>query len=374
MNKKIKLILSMFMALFFVTGCGEKENYFEIAKEKMSKIKNYSMDVKFDIGVKTDGVSLEIPVNLDCDIDIENKLTKMVLSVNFMDNKVKTTTYADSNNDDYIIQYTSEDNENWIKSEKENKNKKDNSINIIDASDIELVNSKDDKYYIYEAVISKEKLMKSFGDINTEGVIDSIEIKDDIKFKYYINKKTKYVEKITGDLKEIANFTNNSEIEMELSKLDLEINLSNFNSIDKIKLPKNQTTKAESDTMVCNYEVKKDDYKLTGIYTVEYEDNYVTNVKTTEIIDSNNDSILQSFKTQISSTYSPYDELEYYNYDIELSDNVLTSTTNIDYTKIDMDKMTTIDSSIEKILVDGKININTMKAVYTTMGAKCTLK
>ena len=111
MNKKIKLILSMFIALFVVTGCGEKENYFETAKEKMSKLKNYSMDVKFDIGVKTDGVSLEIPVNLDCDIDIENKLIKMVLSMNFMDNKVKTTTYADSNNDDYIIQYTSEDNE-----------------------------------------------------------------------------------------------------------------------------------------------------------------------------------------------------------------------------------------------------------------------
>ena len=374
MNKKVKLILSMFIALFFITGCGEKENYFETAKGNMSKLKNYSMDVKFDIGVKTDGVSLEIPVNLDCDMDIENKLTKMVLSMNFMDNKVKTTTYADSNNEDYIIQYTSEDNENWIKSEKENKNEKNDSINIIDVSDIELVDSKDDKYYIYEAVISKEKLMNSFGDFDTEEVIDSIEIKNDVKFKYYINKKTKYVEKITGDLKDIANFTNNSEIEIELSKLDLEIIFSNFNSIDEIELPKNQITKKESDAMVCNYEVKKDDYTLTGIYTVEYEDNYVTNVKTKEIINSNNDSILQSFKTQISSTYSPYDELEHYNYDIELSDNVLTSTTDIDYTKIDMDKMITIDSSVEKILVDGKININTMKAIYTTMGAKCTLE
>ena len=77
MNKKAKLILSMFTALFFITGCGEKENYFETAKSNMSKLKNYSMDVKFDIGVKTDGVSLEIPVNLDCDMDIENKLTKI---------------------------------------------------------------------------------------------------------------------------------------------------------------------------------------------------------------------------------------------------------------------------------------------------------
>ena len=74
----------------------------------------------------------------------------------------------------------------------------------------------------------------------------------------------------------------------------------------------------------------------------------------------------------MENIYSNFDNIEHYNYNVEIDGNTLTSTTDIDYTKIDMDELLAIDSSIEQLLNDNdKIGLDNITQVYETAGATC---
>lgn len=70
--------------------------------------------------------------------------------------------------------------------------------------------------------------------------------------------------------------------------------------------------------------------------------------------------------------YLPYENLEHYNYSVEIEGNTMISIVDIDYSKIDTDKMIEIDSANSQIINDGKLKLSIIENMYESIGATCT--
>lgn len=106
-------------------------------------------------------------------------------------------------------------------------------------------------------------------------------------------------------------------------------------------------------------------------YNIKYKGDYVEVVKTEEKVTSDDKNVLETYKTTIEKTYSPYKDVEHYDYSVDISGNTLISKTTIDYTKIDTNKMIEIDSANGSIIKDGKIKVEDIKSMYESIGATC---
>ncbi len=77
------------------------------------------------------------------------------------------------------------------------------------------------------------------------------------------------------------------------------------------------------------------------------------------------------YKEAVEATYTPYSKIKGYDYTVEIKDNVLTSTVDANYKKIDMDEFKKVDESIEGLLSKNKIKLDLLKATYALTGATC---
>ncbi|MBP3920271.1 MAG: DUF1307 domain-containing protein [Bacilli bacterium] len=123
--------------------------------------------------------------------------------------------------------------------------------------------------------------------------------------------------------------------------------------------------------MTCKRTANQTGVSMDLSYNVSYKNNVVTKVESIEKITSENDDVLETYKDQIEKTYAPYKNIEYYDYNVTIDGNTLTSKADIDYSKIDTDKMIEIDSANGQIIKNGKINIDTLKSLYESIGATC---
>ncbi len=124
-------------------------------------------------------------------------------------------------------------------------------------------------------------------------------------------------------------------------------------------------------SMTCTRTMEQNGIKTSLRYNVEYNDDYVTRIKTVETVETDNTDILDTYKEQFESSYSAYQNIDYYEYNIEINDNKLTSTLDVNYEKVDTDKLIEIDSNNSQIIKDGKINIDDIKTLYENLGATC---
>ena len=125
------------------------------------------------------------------------------------------------------------------------------------------------------------------------------------------------------------------------------------------------------ESMTCTRTMNQNGIKTSLKYNVEYEGDYVSRIKTVETVETDDTDILNTYKDQIESLYSPYKDVEYYNYSVDVSGNTLTSKTRIDYSKIDTDKLIEIDSANASLIKDGKIKIDDIRTMYESTGATC---
>lgn len=124
-------------------------------------------------------------------------------------------------------------------------------------------------------------------------------------------------------------------------------------------------------TMSCTRTMDQNGIKTSLIYTVTYSNDIVKKVKSEESVETDSSDILSTYKEQIESLYSPYKDVKYYTYNVSIEGNKLISSVDIDYEKIDTDKLLEIDSSNGQLIKDGKIKIDDIKSVYETIGATC---
>lgn len=106
-------------------------------------------------------------------------------------------------------------------------------------------------------------------------------------------------------------------------------------------------------------------------YKVKYKGDYVEIVETEEKVISSDQAVLNLYKNNVESVYSPYKNVEFYNYNLEIIGDTLISTTYIDYSKIDTDKLIEIDSANAALIKDGKIKVSDIKLMYQAVGAIC---
>lgn len=127
-------------------------------------------------------------------------------------------------------------------------------------------------------------------------------------------------------------------------------------------------------TLVCTRTTNQNNVKMDLNYTIEYSGKYVNKVKTTEKVESSSKELLETYKSSIESLYSPYKDIEHYNYNVTIKDDTLTSTTDIDYSKIDTDKLINVDSANKQLIKDGKVAVEDLKKTYESLGAECKEK
>lgn len=106
-------------------------------------------------------------------------------------------------------------------------------------------------------------------------------------------------------------------------------------------------------------------------YEVTYTGSYVDEVHTVEKLTTDNEQYLEQYKTLVEAGYSPYKYVKYYDYDVQVKDGVLTSTVDINYAKIDTDKMIEIDSNNSLLIKNGKVKLSDIQDMYEQLGAVC---
>lgn len=127
------------------------------------------------------------------------------------------------------------------------------------------------------------------------------------------------------------------------------------------------------EVMTCTRTLNQNNVKMDFAYKVYYTEEYVDVIETTEIVESENTTYLETVKTTVENTYAPYKDIEYYNYDVKVEGNKLTSTTKIEYDKIDTTKLIELDSANGQLIKDGKIKITDVQSVYEgSFGATCS--
>lgn len=380
MKRNILKILLPVISLLLVTGCGEKEDYFETAKKNMQELKSYSMDINIEMGIDMGGININMPINLNSDVDVANRMSKMVVSSELAGSSFSSTIYVDGTDENNMIQYSSSDDTNWEMTEvNDNNNQVDNLVN---PDNLKEIKSDDKDYYVYEATLDKDKMSGIINqDLTENDMMGSIDITDNIVFKYYINKKTKYVEKIVAELTDIMDVTDKeSGQKVKLTKLNFEIKFSNFDKVEEIVIPndvKNSNVKpddGDAKTMKCHASKTQSGAEFDLSYFADYEGSYVTNIRSNERITSDDSTALEMYKKSIEQNYAPFDEVEYYNYSVKIDGDTLISTTDIDYSKIDTNKVIAIDPSSSSLIKNGKININNLKKAYESIGAICEME
>ena len=125
------------------------------------------------------------------------------------------------------------------------------------------------------------------------------------------------------------------------------------------------------ESMTCTRTMNQSGIKTSLKYNVKYKGDYVSRIKTVETVETDSSDILNTYKEQIESLYSPYKDVEYYDYNVDVTDNKLTSTVDINYEKVDTDKLLEIDSANGQLIKDGKISVDNIKSVYESLGATC---
>ena len=107
-------------------------------------------------------------------------------------------------------------------------------------------------------------------------------------------------------------------------------------------------------------------------YKIYYEGDYVKKTVSVEKITSSDKSILNKYKSSYESVFSKYKNIKYYDNVVKLNKNTVTSTTKIDYTKVDTDKILEIEGDNGNIYTkDGKVKLDTLIKTYKKYGSKC---
>ena len=86
-----------------------------------------------------------------------------------------------------------------------------------------------------------------------------------------------------------------------------------------------------------------------------------------EFLDILSNTIQEELGTEIA-----YDNVKYYNVDITIDGDTLTSHVVVNADKIDVDEITKIDSANGNYYTDGKMMISNVERAFTSLGATCT--
>ena len=127
-----------------------------------------------------------------------------------------------------------------------------------------------------------------------------------------------------------------------------------------------------------NYQVKTctrnveagENMKTDFSYKIYYKGKYVMLFESTEEIEAEDD-ILNKYKDAYEKVYEEYKGIDYYDHKLTLEDGKLTSKVNIDYRKVDLDKIIELEGNERNIYKDGKVVLKKLLSFYKKAGIQC---
>lgn len=129
----------------------------------------------------------------------------------------------------------------------------------------------------------------------------------------------------------------------------------------------------ESGTLVCTMSsYPAEGITLRSIYTAKYKNNVVTKLKTVEKVISVNKENLEVYQEKIEQLYSEYQDIPYYDNQIDVENDTLIATTVIQYDKVDTEKLIEIGSGNASVIKDGKVDVNNLADLYRQNGCNCS--
>lgn len=130
------------------------------------------------------------------------------------------------------------------------------------------------------------------------------------------------------------------------------------------------TTKEEK--IICTRTSTMNNMEMDLRYEIFYQGTDVNKVATVEKVITDDEETLKQLETQTKSLYANFDNIKNYHYNITVKNNTFTSTTDINYQKIDIDELVKIDSSIQQLLNENnKVDVDKITQIYTQTGATC---
>lgn len=128
----------------------------------------------------------------------------------------------------------------------------------------------------------------------------------------------------------------------------------------------------ETGTMTCTMSsYPTDGIKLRSVYKADYKNNVVQKLTSTDQVTVEDKSYLDTYEEKLNELYEPYKNLEYYKNNIKIKNKTLTSTTIINYAKIDTNQLIKIDEGNGQLIKNGKVNIDDLKKAYKQNGFNC---
>lgn len=128
----------------------------------------------------------------------------------------------------------------------------------------------------------------------------------------------------------------------------------------------------ETKKMVCTRVIDQNGIKMDLRYEATYTGDVVSLLESTEKVISSDTAVLEQYQTLLKQSYAPYDNVKYYNIDITIDGDTLTSHVVVNADKIDVDEITKIDSANGNYYTDGKMMIANVERAFTSLGATCT--
>lgn len=283
--KKLKyLVAAFFIGAVTLTGCGKKETLkpedaIKKAQDTMKTAENYKMDMSIDVGVKGEGLTLDVNMKLDGTVDVKNGKSKLTMSASLLGEKIETEMYVDSKSEEgKVISYSKNEDDTWTKTVSETEESTDVSealMSIISSGDnIKSVKADNKDVNTYEITLSADKLASLMEMAGTSDIssIDTSIFKGDVVLKINIDKKTNNITMLYMDMKELLTSAVNSDsdIEIEISKAEFTINFTDFNNAGSVTIPSDIIENADEE--VYDY----DDYYAIGDFDEDDYDNVLT--------------------------------------------------------------------------------------------------
>ena len=254
--KKSKWLAALLISVLALTGCGKtEENASEVldtARKQMNELSNYSMKMEMKMGLKAEGMTMEVPVVVDAQIDEKSGTAKMTTTASMFGMEFSTEGYTQVV-DGKTITYTKgnfelEGEQVWTKETSDEPAGYGEFVAITEyGTKVEKKKSDDKNANHYQITISKDKmkeLMSESSSLMGDGMdLSDYDIKNDVIVDVYVEKNSNNITKLSMDLKEVISLED-MEVEMEISDCMLTFTFSEFYKVGTITIPEDVTTNA----------------------------------------------------------------------------------------------------------------------------------
>ena len=121
--------------------------------------------------------------------------------------------------------------------------------------------------------------------------------------------------------------------------------------------------------LTCNYDKTENDVKFEYVYEITYTGDYVDKLETSQTVITDNNDVLNRYMKQFAS----YIDSSFDGYSVQVlaGGNATTLTTTIDYTKVDLEKLSSVSPTDVALVKDGKLLVSDIQTMYESMGATC---